>query len=850
MLRIIFSRNKNREIIIYSIIFFFLLLSNVLFHFMRKEIISTAYIFFILQLLFLKTQAIEIYGRVTANDGTALAYANVFLKGTSKGTTTNLDGYYKLDATPGNYILAAKYLGYAQKEKPVTISATATEINFELQPENFQIKEVTIIASEDPAYAIIKQAIRKRKFYLEQVDAFSCNVYIKGVQKMKAYPKKLMGVKVDFGGQLDSATGIFYLSESVSKLSYKKPNHIAEEMVSSRISGNNKAFSFNQASEMMFNFYENNVDAQAISPRGFISPIASSALLYYRYELLGTTVENDLLVHKIKVTPRRKHDPAFSGLVYIQDSTWRLQSVDVLLTKDAGMEFVDTLRIRQMHIPVSNDVWLPASNKFDFDFSFLGFKGGGTYVSVQSDYNITPAFSKKHFSGEILKVNDDANKRDTTYWETIRPIPLTLDETNDYVKKDSISVLRESKAFKDSLDGISNKFSTSGLLLSGYSYRNRYRKMTYSVSSLLSSVQYNTVEGLALNVNASITKTFERRRRLTINPRLRYGFSNTHFNPAVMVKYDYNPKKFGEVILKGGSVVSQFNIENPVSEFFNTFYTLIDKKNYLKIFEKRFASVYHRHELINGIYTNAQIETAQRIPLTNTTDYSFSKNKNRDFTPNVPAPESFANIPIHNLLTATVGAEFHIKQKYITRPDVKYITETKFPKLYINYTKAFEVNGDYTNYDKYKAGIKQDIALGMLGYITYEASYESFISKKSISTPDLLQVTGNLYYFSTFKLTQFNLLDYYTYSSAENVLQAHAEYHMSGFLFNKIPLLRKLKLDEIAGVHYLKMPDLADYTELNFGVEKLGFIRLDFVMGFSKKQTTTGLRVGFKLGGE
>ncbi|MBK7856181.1 MAG: carboxypeptidase-like regulatory domain-containing protein [Bacteroidetes bacterium] len=270
---------------------------------MFKKINSAAYIFFLLQLPFLKAQAVEIYGRVTAKDGNALAYANVFLKGTNKGTTANLDGYYKLDAAPGNYVVAAKYLGYSQKEKPVTISATATEINFELQPENFQIKEVTIVAGEDPAYAIVKQAIKKRKFYLGQVEAFTCNVYIKGLQKMKAYPKKLMGVKVDFGGQLDSTSGIFYLSESVSKLSYEKPNRISEEMISSRISGNNKAFSFNQASEMMFNFYENIVDAQAISARGFISPIASSALLYYRYELLGTTVENDLLVHKIKVTP-------------------------------------------------------------------------------------------------------------------------------------------------------------------------------------------------------------------------------------------------------------------------------------------------------------------------------------------------------------------------------------------------------------------------------------------------------------------------------------------------------------------------------------------------------------------
>jgi len=83
------------------------------------------------------------------------------------------------------------------------------------------LNEVKINASaEDPAYEIIRHAQKKRKFYLNQVGGYSCNVYVKSTQKLISYPKKILGQKVDLDEVLDTATGIFYLSESVSKFSF------------------------------------------------------------------------------------------------------------------------------------------------------------------------------------------------------------------------------------------------------------------------------------------------------------------------------------------------------------------------------------------------------------------------------------------------------------------------------------------------------------------------------------------------------------------------------------------------------------------------------------------------------
>lgn len=217
------------------------------------------------------------------------------------------------------------------------------------------------------------------------------------MQKLNKYPEKFLGKVVDFGGMVDSTTGIFYLSESVSKYSYEKPGRIREEMISSRFSGNNKAFSYNKASDMQFNFYENRVMSEGISSKGFVSPVANDAFFYYRYKLLGSVVENDRLIHKIEVIPRRQNDPVFRGVVYIVDDLWRFQFVDLFLTRDAGIEFLDTLSIKQSFVPVENNVWLPVTNLFDFSFRILGFQGGGNYVGYFSDFKINPVFQLKHF---------------------------------------------------------------------------------------------------------------------------------------------------------------------------------------------------------------------------------------------------------------------------------------------------------------------------------------------------------------------------------------------------------------------------------------------------------------------
>jgi hypothetical protein len=203
--------------------------------------------------------------------------------------------------------------------------------------------------------------------------------------KVAGSAKKVPGFDVQKATReagLDSnRTGIVYLSESQSKYSFMRPNKVHEELISSKVSGSNRAFSYNRASDLQVNFYENLQDWEGLSNRPLVSPIADNAMFYYKYQWMGISVENGETINKIQVTPRRDHDPCFSGYIYILEDSWRLQSLGLYITKKANINFVDTLKVNQQFVPV-NDVWMPASIKFEFTGGLFGFRMGGYFISL------------------------------------------------------------------------------------------------------------------------------------------------------------------------------------------------------------------------------------------------------------------------------------------------------------------------------------------------------------------------------------------------------------------------------------------------------------------------------------
>ena len=88
----------------------------------------------------------------------------------------------------------------------------------------------------------------------------------------------------------------------------------------------------------------------------------------------------------------------------------------------------------------------------------LKFKLNGRFSASYSNYNFEPVYTKKTFTKEVLSFKEGAIRKDSAYWNSIRPVPLTLEEEKDYIRKDSIRTLLTSKVYLDSVDKADNKF--------------------------------------------------------------------------------------------------------------------------------------------------------------------------------------------------------------------------------------------------------------------------------------------------------------------------------------------------------------------------------------------------------
>jgi hypothetical protein len=787
----------------------------------------------------LSAQQVLVSGKITDEKNQALSFSSVLVKGSTQGTNANADGFYSLKLAPGTYELIFQYVGYKKKVEKIVVEGNTIK-NVSLSPESYELKEVVIKDGEDPAYAVIRAAIKKRKFYLNEVNAFTCKAYIKGLQRLKDFPKKMVKLinAMNSGGEKIDSTllGVVYLSESETKYHYRKPNDEKEIMYSSRVSGDNKAFSFNQVSDMKFSVYENLITLDGLSDRPFISPINENALLSYRYKLLGTTFEDGKMLNKIEITPKRKTDPCFRGIIYIQENTWRVHSADVYLTKDAKIDFVDTLHIKQLNAPVNDSIWMPTGLNMTFNFKVFGFVGDGYFNAVFSDYDMNPVFPKKFFKNEVLKVEDGANKKDTGYWKESRPVPLTYEEQADYRKKDSIGAIKNTDRYKDSIDRKGNKLTLNDLIL-GYSYNKTAKQFSLNTSGLLTSgVQYNTIEGINASIKVNMTKRYEDRRSHDLATTVRYGFSNYLWGGTANWKYVFKPEKFESVNVKVGTTAQQFNGNDPINATMNTSYTLFDNENFMKLYKKSYASFGYRKELINGLIVNFNTEYAERSSLRNTAFDLWVDNKTKLFTSNDPLrprtdDSSFA---VNNSFIVELGFSIRFKQKYYTRPHQKIIVGSKFPIINVQYTKAIPGLNTKADYDLAKMVIDDNIKLGLFGTFAYRLKGGYFLTSKYVEFMDYKHFDGNQTILANNDyLNSFKLLPYYTYSTKNWYAEAHAEHHFNGFIFNKVPLLKKYRIQEVVGGHVLFNDKLDQYYEINFGIEHiLQIIRIDYILGY------------------
>ena len=641
----------------------------------------------------LACNAQTVHGRITGNDGLPMPGASVYVPELRQGTTSNQDGFYELSLPSGIYNISYQLLGYTPVTKKITVGKEDIRADVVMEEEFYEIPAVTVSPSDkDPALYIMRKVIGLAPYHLNQVSMYKAEVYIRGGGRIDKLPKIIKRQMKAEADDVQLEEGKYYFSESVNVITFTAPDKYVHQVISSHT---NVTTGDDQVSPMDYleaSFY------QPVLADLAISPLAPNAFSHYTFKYLGSSLEGEYLIDKISVTPKRKSQQLFEGVIYIVEDLWAIRSLDLTNENMAGK-----IRIRQVYAPVEETIWMPVSHEFEVDLSIMGIKGRATYTSAVKYLEVEPNRSLPEPSGylardeipvetenktatqkeieEILShdeltsrdmsrlaklneknaekskekapleiqdkttyiIEEEALNRDSAYWEEIRPIPLTEEE------KASIGTIAANASVLAKRDT-----STLSLTVGAGSQDKEKSPAVNTIKAIATGKRWKLSEDTYLDFDGLLDlKSFSFNTvdgfivgtGLILTTKTEKGRS---ISLAPSARYAFSRQKLMWNIaaslmydpMKSGSIFLRAGSSSDefsasgVNPLINTVSSLFFRENWMKLYNSTFVTLGHRSDLANGLNLSLSVMYERREPLENTTNFSFL-NPDHDYSPNV-----------------------------------------------------------------------------------------------------------------------------------------------------------------------------------------------------------------------
>jgi hypothetical protein len=734
----------------------------------------------------LPAQVTKIMGSV--RDGQTkegIPFVNIIIPGTTAGTLTDFNGNFALEFKQKGDSIRAFLIGYNGISKRIQRNQFQI-IDFELIPQNLDLPEVTIKYTGNPAEVLIEKVIRnKDKNSLQSFQTYQYEAYTKVELDANNISEKFMNRKIlkqfDFvWNYLDTSTlnGKSYLpvliTETMSDIySRKSPRSKKEIITASSISGlENASLSqfFGNLSEQV-EIYKNFIP---LFEKNFVSPIADFAIDYYKFYLVDSAFIADKWCYHVMFKPRRKQELTFSGNLWISDTSFAVKKIRMRIADDANVNFINDLEVEQEFEWTQDQFWMLTKDVLNADFNILdntrktiGFYGHRTTIYKNFQFDVPENKRFFNISTDVF-IAPDATTKSRESWDTIRPERLSPKEQGIYTMVDSVKSVPIFKTYTDIIYGI-----FTGYLCWGKVEIGPYSKL----------FSYNETEGARFRFGMRTANSFSK--KIQLEGYVAYGTYDQKFKYGgdLIYMFSKNPRRdltagFKYDIEQLGLSPTAFSTDNILSSLFHR-----GPNN--KLTMVRDYRISYEHEWHTGFINRLHLIHREVFPLGSTEFIVF---------PDGRSEPHFMN----SIFTSEIQIDTRLsfRERFLAAEFARVTISSVYPIVQLSYTYGVPgvFKSDY-EYHKLVLNLSQWFHFASIGWSKYIV--EAGKIWETLPYPLLKIHDGNQTFF--YDDNSSNLMNYYEFVS-DTWISASYTHHFSGLLFNKIPLIRKLKWREVAHV--------------------------------------------------
>lgn len=693
--------------------------------------------------------------------------------------------------------------------------SVSLKVHASSMPSPYDVKSLS-------ADSIMKKVIFFAPFYETIIDDYRAELYIKGKVNIRKKNHILRFVPTMFRIRKGVRE---YLMETYSDLHFTAPD-IYDQKVKASVGTSSE---FWELDGRLPEYFHVNIYASTLLYDKLLSPLAPNALKYYSYHVDSVMGEMHDLRYRISFKPKSKSFQLVSGHMIVSENVWSVREM-YFVGRSEMLRFNNMIRMGEVG---ESDEFLPVHYDVDATFRFLGNVIDANYVAaldyksiiqkdpsqlkrerLKSKYDLSESYT--------LRTDTNANKTDSAYFESLRPIPLSSHERELYqdffLRRDTLYRYKKPKNKNLEFWG-----QIGDALISRYTV-DLSKMGSVRCSPLINPflLSYSGNNGFSYRQEFKYNRFFTGDRLLRIVPRLGYNFKYKEFYWSVRSDFDYWPRKRAAFHVNVGNGHRIYS-SRMLDELKNMPDSVFDfDRVYLDYFNDLYLEVRHSWEIVNGLSLDLGFSMHKRTEANRSLFVATKTVQPKEESPVTTFPEWDGKVRYsYNSFAPRVRLTWTPGQYYYMNGDHKVNLYSKYPSFSVDWERG--IGGVFKSagtYERIELDIQHSIPLGLMRDLYLRFGWGAFTNQKDIYFVDFANFTrSNLPVGWNDEIGGvFQLLDGRWYNSSRKYLRAHLTYESPFLILRHLLKYTQHVLNERFYLNALVVPHLNPYVEVGYGI--------------------------------